>query len=72
MKVRAWAALPLLFGVATAVPAQTPPPAQALTLREALARADEAGYENRAAAGTAAAQRGQATAALRGILPSVR
>jgi outer membrane protein TolC len=72
MKVRAWAALPLLFGVATALPAQTPPPAQALTLREALARADEAGYENRAAAGTAAAQRGQATAALRGILPSVR
>ncbi|HYD53337.1 MAG TPA: TolC family protein, partial [Gemmatimonadaceae bacterium] len=47
-------------------------PAQTLTLRDALARADGGAYANRIAAGTAAAQRGPATAALRGILPSLR
>ncbi|HEY0970118.1 MAG TPA: TolC family protein [Gemmatimonadales bacterium] len=66
MRIRLWAALPLLVGTATTLPAQT------LTLREALTRADGAAFPNRIAAGTAAAQRGQATAALRGILPTLR
>lgn len=47
-------------------------PAQSLTLRDALARADTAAFANRAADAGADAARGQATAALRGILPSLR
>jgi outer membrane protein TolC len=46
--------------------------AQALTLRDALGRADEAAFANRIAAGQTAAQAGQALAPYRGILPSVR
>lgn len=45
---------------------------QALTLRDALGRAEEAAYANRIAAGQTAAQAGQALAPYRGILPSVR
>ena len=43
-----------------------------LTLREAFRQADQAGYGNRIAAGTADAQRAQALAPLKGILPNVR
>lgn len=43
-----------------------------LRLADALARADQAGYANRIAAGATTAQAGQAMAPLRGILPSVR
>lgn len=66
MKLLHWLAVPALLGTAAVLPAQT------LTLREAIARADGAAFQNRIAEGTAAAQRGQATGALRGILPSVR
>ncbi|MHB1224907.1 MAG: TolC family protein, partial [Gemmatimonadaceae bacterium] len=63
-----WVVLPILLASASA----SVLPAQALTLREALARADGDGYQNRIAEGTASAQRGQVTGALRGILPSLR
>ena len=43
-----------------------------LTLGEALRQADRSSYGNRMAAGSSAAQAGQALAPLRGILPSVR
>src|SRR3982750_2356609 len=43
-----------------------------LTLRQALAEAGQAGYTNRIAAGNTAAQRAQALAPLKGILPNVR
>lgn len=43
-----------------------------LTLRDAFRQADHAAYANRIAAGTAAAQRAQSLAPLKGILPSVR
>jgi len=43
-----------------------------LTLADALARADHAGYANRAATGATRAAAGTALAPLRGILPSVR
>lgn len=66
MKTLRWVALLALFGAAT------PLPAQPLTLREAIARADDGAFQNRIAAGTASAQRAQRTATLRGILPSVR
>lgn len=66
MTIRLWVALPVLLGTAATMQAQT------LTLRDALERAGGAAYPNRIAAGTAAAERGQATAALRGILPSLR
>jgi outer membrane protein TolC len=46
--------------------------AQALTLRDALARADADAFQNRATRAGTAAQRGQATGALRGILPALR
>jgi outer membrane protein TolC len=42
-----------------------------LTLREAFAEADRAGYTNRVAAGNTSAQRAQALAPLKGILPNV-
>lgn len=45
---------------------------QPLTLGEALARADTAGYANRIAAGATRERAGQALAPYRGILPSVR
>ncbi|HMV33437.1 MAG TPA: hypothetical protein PKA50_15065, partial [Gemmatimonadales bacterium] len=45
---------------------------QPLTLGEALARADTAGYANRIAAGATQARAGDALAPYRGILPSVR
>lgn len=66
MTIRYWVTLSALLGTATTLQAQ------ALTLREALSRADGAAYPNRIAAGSTAAQRAQATAALRGILPSLR
>lgn len=46
--------------------------AQALTLRDALARADAGAFANRAADGAADAADARTVAALRGILPSVR
>jgi outer membrane protein TolC len=58
--------------VATAALTAPPLAAQRLTLREALARADDHAFPNRIAEGAAAAQRGTATGALRGILPSLR
>jgi outer membrane protein TolC len=57
----------LLLATGGEVAAQAP-----LTLSEALRRAEETGYANRAAAGNLAAQAGQALAPLRGVLPSVR
>lgn len=48
------------------------PAAPTLTLRAALARADGAAFPNRIAQGSAAAQRAQATGALRGVLPTLR
>lgn len=59
--------------VLTAAIAAAPLGAQApLTLADAFRRADSAAYSNRAAAGNARAQSAQATATLRGILPTVR
>jgi outer membrane protein TolC len=58
-------ALALAASGATAADAQ-------LTLREAFRQADQAAYGNRIAAGSAAAQRAQAIAPLKGILPNVR
>lgn len=49
----------------------TPVHAQ-LTLRDALREADRAAYGNRIAAGTAATQRAQVLAALKGVLPNTR
>ncbi len=60
--------LPLLV-VLGAIPAVAQAP---LTLAEALARADSAGYANRAAAGASRASAGAALAPLRGILPAAR
>jgi outer membrane protein TolC len=58
---------------ALALAAAAPLRAQApLTLGEAFRRADSAAYTNRIAGGNARAQGAQATAALQGILPSVR
>lgn len=61
--------VPALFVGALAAPLAGQEP---LSLAEAFRRADAAGYGNRIALGEAAAQRAQANAALRGILPSVR
>lgn len=73
------AAMPLLFRRAPfrlalgALLAAAPLAAQQpLTLGEALARADTAGYANRIAAGATQARAGDALAPYRGILPSVR
>jgi len=58
---------------ALALAAAAPLRAQApLTLGEAFRRADSAAYTNRIAGGDARARGAQATAALQGILPSVR
>jgi outer membrane protein TolC len=58
---------------ALALAAAAPLRAQApLSLAEAFRRADSAAYANRIAGGTARAQGAQATAALQGILPTVR
>ncbi len=46
--------------------------AQALTLADALARADRLGYANRIAAGEARARAGDKTSALAGVLPTLR
>src|SRR5512132_489707 len=43
-----------------------------LTLRDAFRQADQSAYGNRIAAGSAAAQRAQSVAPLKGILPSIR
>lgn len=61
----------VLFAVALVIAPLTVE-AQTLTLREALARADEAAYSNRVAAGISSAQRAQELATLRGMLPSLR
>lgn len=63
------------LAIPATITAQATPPAarvDALTLREALARADAHAYANRMAEGRADAQAGAALAAYRGILPSVR
>lgn len=69
-----WRGAILVLAVAPAVAAgahaQAEPPR--LTLAEALRRADSAGFANRIAAGQVEAQQAQGTAALRGILPTVR
>jgi outer membrane protein len=57
----------LLAGLAGPATAQEP-----LRLEQALARAEQAGYANRIAVGSAEVQAGQAEVPLRGILPSVR
>ncbi len=62
-----------IIPVALALAVATPAGAQApLTLADAFHRADSAAYANRIAAGGARAQRAQSTAALQGILPTVR
>lgn len=62
----------ILLSVLALLPA-LPLQAQApLTLAEAFRRADSAAYANRIAGGTARAQGSQATAALQGILPTLR
>src|SRR4051812_35045230 len=43
-----------------------------LSLREAFAEADRAGFNNRVAAGNTATQRAQALLPLKGIVPSIR
>lgn len=55
-----------LAGSAASLPAQT------ITLRDALTRADTAAFANRAADGATQAAHGRSTAALRGILPTLR
>lgn len=57
----------LTLALAAPLRAQAP-----LTLAEAFRRADSAAYANRMAAGGARAQGSQATAALQGILPTLR
>lgn len=64
---RRWFLLLLLVPGGGAVAAQAP-----LTLAAALARADSAGYANRAAGGASRASAGAALAPLRGILPAAR
>lgn len=59
--------LVLALAAAPALPAQAP-----LTLADAFHRADSAAFANRIAGGDARARSGQATAALQGILPTVR
>src|SRR5690606_22402276 len=71
MKIRYGVVLRILLATTAALSGQTLR-AQTLTLREALDRADDAAFQNRIAEGSAAAQRGQATATLRGILPTLR
>jgi outer membrane protein TolC len=60
-------AVALTLAVATAAQAQAP-----LTLREAFRRADSAAYANRIAVAGTRTQGAQATAALQGILPTLR
>jgi outer membrane protein TolC len=60
----------LLAAVAAAFPAMAA--GQAVTLREALLRAEAGAYGNRIAAGQTAAQAGTAAGAWRGFLPAVR
>lgn len=62
--------VPLALAALTIVPGRHA--GAQLTLREAFTQADRAAFGNRAAAGTAAAQAGQALAPLAGILPSLR
>lgn len=54
------------------LPREAVAPAPLLTLDAALRRADRAAYANRIAQGQSDAQAAQRTAALRGVLPSVR
>lgn len=61
-----------LLMLATLVLGALPLEAQSLSLRQAMRRADSAAYANRIATGQARAQAGQATAALQGILPTIR
>lgn len=65
-RIPSWTILPMLLGAAGSLAAQP------LTLREAISRADDAAFQNRIASGMSAVQGAQPTAALRGILPSVR
>ena len=61
----------LLIAVAAALTTATGASAQ-LPLRDAIRLADEAAFPNRIAAGNTSAQRGEALAPLRGLLPSLR
>lgn len=61
----------LLITTAAALATTTAASAQ-LPLRDALRLADEAAFPNRVAAGNTTAQRGEALAPLRGLLPSLR
>lgn len=62
----------LFFVSLVAVPTMATAQQGTLTLRDALTRADASGFRNRMADGAAATARGEATGALRGILPSLR
>ncbi len=61
--------IPVALALALATPARAQEP---LSLADAFRRADSAAYANRIAAGGARAQGAQSTAALQGILPTVR
>jgi hypothetical protein len=58
--------------ILAAVPGAGPARAQVLTLDAALSRAQERAYANRAARAQADAAGSESTAALRGILPTLR
>lgn len=62
----------LLLFLLCAIPAPAALRAQALTLGEALARADEHAWANRMARGEVTTRAGTADGALRGILPTLR
>jgi outer membrane protein len=72
-RVRRAALATLVLPGVLAVAGLFPRTAQAqLTLRDALSEGDRAAYANRAAAGTAAADRARILAPLKGIVPSAR
>ena len=62
----------LLSLLTTAALGATATASAQMPLRDALSLADQAAFPNRVAAGNTAAQRGQALAPLRGVLPSLR
>lgn len=71
MTLKAWGMTVLAVALGAAGAAH-PLAAQTLTLREALARADSGAYANRIAGGQRRTAEGEASAALRGILPTAR
>lgn len=69
---RSWPSLLTLIAALGATLGGAPSARAQLPLRDALRLADDAAFPNRIAAGNAAAQRGEALAPLRGLLPAVR